>query len=132
MEDLLTDYAIEDELDKIKSSTCQEENVKFSLHCGLCESTDPVVSFCNDCSLPLCEFCQKAHQRLKQYYGHDIKSIDEIDSQLLSNRKRKRASHLVCSKHPTQAPQIFCSSCNMDLSAVSVSLKVTTVTHLLE
>ena len=112
VEGLLTDYAIEDELDKIKSSSCQEEKVKSSLRCGLCESTDPVVSFCNDCFLPLCEFCQKAHQRLKQYYGHDVKSIDEIDSQLLSKRKRKRASHLVCSKHPTQVPQIFCSSCD--------------------
>ena len=111
VEGLLTNYAIEDELDKIKSS-CQEENVKSSLRCGLCESTDPVVSFCNDCFLPLCEFCQKAHQRLKQYYGHDVKSIDEIDSQLLSKRKRKRASHLVCLKHPTQVPQIFCSSCD--------------------
>ena len=113
VEDLLTDYAIEDELDKIKSSSsCHEENVKFSLHCGLCEGTDPVVSFCNDCSLPLCEFCQKAHQYLKPYYGHGVKSIDDVDSQLLSKREIKRASHLVCSKHPTQVPQIFCSSCN--------------------
>ena len=112
VEGLLTDYAIEDELDKIKSSSYQEEKVKSSLRCGLCESTDPVVSFCNDCFLPLCEFCQKAHQRLKPYYGHGVKSIDEVDSQLLSKREIKRTSHFVCSKHPTQVPQIFCSSCD--------------------
>jgi hypothetical protein len=112
VEGLLTNYAIEDELGKIKTSSCQEENVESSLHCDLCESTDPVVSFCNNCSVPLCEFCHKAHQRLKQYYGHAVKSVGEIDSQLLSRKEIKRSSHLVCSKHPTQVPQIFCSSCD--------------------
>lgn len=108
---LLTDYAIEDELSQVKTSY-QGENVKSSMSCGLCESTDPVVSFCNNCSFPLCEFCHKAHQRLKQYNGHTVKSVDEIDSKLISRTVVERTSHLVCSKHPTQVLQIFCSSCD--------------------
>ena len=50
---LLTDYAIKEELDKLQSSRLQEEDTKFGLQCGLCESTDPAVSYCNDCSFPL-------------------------------------------------------------------------------
>lgn len=112
MDGLLTDYAIEDKLDKVRESSCQEEDLKFSLRCGLCESTDPVVSYCDNCSFPLCEFCHKAHQCLKQCNGHSVKSVDEIDSKLLSRMVVKHASHLVCTKHPTQVPQIFCNSCD--------------------
>ena len=109
---LLTDYAIEDELDKVKSS-CQKEDVnQSSLRCGLCESTDPVVSYCEDCAFSLCKFCRKAHQCLKQYSGHEVKSFDEINSKLLSKATQRHVGHLVCSKHPIQVPQIFCSSCD--------------------
>ena len=108
---LLTDYAIEDELYKVKSSY-QEKDMKSSLRCGLCESTDPVVVYCEDCSFPLCEFCHKAHQRLKPYNGHSVKPVNEIDSNLLSRASKKHLGNLTCSKHPIQVTQIFCSSCD--------------------
>ena len=109
---LLTDYAIKEELDKLQSSL-QEEDTKLGLQCGLCESTDPAVNYCNDCFFPLCEFCHKAHQRLKQYNGHNVKSINEINTKLLSRGSTQRhVGHLICSKHPTQVPQIFCNSCD--------------------
>jgi hypothetical protein len=38
--------------------------------------------------------------------------VGEIDSQSLSRKEIKHFSHLVCSKHPIQVPQIFCSSCD--------------------
>ena len=105
---LLTNFMVESERQKM---TDQQIGVK---HCGLCESTDPVVSYCVDCSSPLCNFCLKAHHRQKQYNRHCIKSVDEVNSKLLtSTRSRKHVGHLICSKHPTQVPQIFCNSCDV-------------------
>lgn len=112
---LLTDFSIESErrLNEADQSPWQQSDT-VELHCGLCNSTDPVVSYCADCSSPLCNFCLKAHHRQRQYGGHSVKSVDEVDSKLLcsTSKPQKHASHLVCSKHPTQVPQIFCNSCN--------------------
>ena len=63
-----------------------------------------MVSYCADCSSPLCNFCLKAHQRQRQYNRH-LKL-------LTSPRSQKHVGHLICSKHPTQVLQIFCNSCD--------------------
>ena len=111
---LLTDFAIESERHQQKKTLdqSQQQDSDVGLRCGLCESTDPVVSYCADCSSPLCNFCLKAHHRQRQYNGHSVKSVDEVDSKLLTSMPQKHISHLVCSKHPTQVPQIFCNSCD--------------------
>ena len=108
---LLTNFAVESERLKKTDQSSQQDDT--NLCCGLCESTDPVVSYCVNCSSPLCNFCLKAHHRQKQYNGHSVKSIDEVDSKLLTSpRSQKHVGHLICSKHPTQTPQIFCNSCD--------------------
>jgi hypothetical protein len=118
MDALLTDFAIESEQRRLKNAADQSlpEPKNVELRCGLCESTDPVVSYCDDCSSPLCDFCLRAHHRQRQYNGHCVKSIDEIDSKLLHDDTvlitQKHAGRLVCSKHLNQIPQIFCNSCN--------------------
>ena len=97
---LLTDFAIESELCRLKKV---DEQKDVELRCGLCESTDPVVSYCADCSSPLCDFCVRAHRRQRQYNGHSVKSIEEVDSKLLhddTSKLQKHAGGLVCSKHP--------------------------------
>lgn len=109
---LLTDYTIEQELNKLECTTQGEEDVKLNTRCCLCESTDPVVYFCDDCTFPMCDFCHKAHQRLKQYSGHSVRSVDEVDSKQLTSVKQKCLRRLVCSKHPIKVPQIFCNSCD--------------------
>ena len=110
---LLADYAIESQQLKKADKSLSRQN-DAELCCGLCENTDPVVSYCADCSSPLCGFCLKAHHRQRQYNGHSVKSIDEVDLKLLcsTSTPQKHAAHLVCSKHHTQVPQIFCSSCD--------------------
>ena len=114
---LLTNFAVESELCRLKKAADQSlpEQKDVELHCGLCESTDPVVSYCADCSSPLCDFCVRAHHRQRQYNGHSVKSIEEVDSKLLRDDTsilQRHAGRLVCSKHPNQIPQIFCNSCN--------------------
>ena len=72
-----------------------------------------MMSYCADCSSPLCNFCLKAHQRQRQYNRHCVKSVDEVDLKLLTSlRFQKHVGHLICSKHPTQVPQIFYNSCD--------------------
>jgi uncharacterized protein YbaR (Trm112 family) len=117
VDSLLTDFAIESELRRLKKadhSLSEQNDVK--LRCGLCESTDPVVSYCADCCSPLCNFCLRAHHRQRLYNGHCIKSIDEVDSKLLRDDTSiphiQHAGRLVCCKHLNQIPQIFCNSCN--------------------
>ena len=118
MDALLTDFAIESEQCRLKEayqSLGEHAQSDVKLRCGLCESTDPVVSYCADCSSPLCDFCIRAHRRQRQYNGHCVKSIEEVDSKLLHDNTtipQNRAGRLVCSKHPNQIPQIFCNSCN--------------------
>ena len=73
------------------------------------------MSYCADCSSPLCDFCVRAHHRQRQYNGHCVKSIDEVDSKLLQDDAsipHKHTGRLICSKHLNQVPQIFCNSCN--------------------
>ena len=111
---LLTDFAIKNESQQKKMGLDQsrQQDSHVELHCGLCESTDPVVSYCADCSSPLCNFCLEAHHRQRVYNGHSLKSVDEVDSKLLTSIPQKYVSHLFCSKHPSQLPQIFCNSCD--------------------
>ena len=108
---LLTDFAIESEQQSKAVASSMEQRDK-RLCCGLCDSTHSVVSYCDDCSSPLCNFCHEAHCRQRQYKVHAVKSIDEIDSSIVNtSTSRKHITHLVCSEHPTQVSQIFCDSC---------------------
>ena len=51
-----------------------EEDVK----CDKCDEDDPVVSYCPDCSLFLCQVCNEAHKRDKSSRGHGIVPLTEL------------------------------------------------------
>ena len=53
-----------------------EEDVK----CDKCDEDDPVVSYCPDCSLFLCQFCNEAHKRNRSSRGHGIVPLTELKS----------------------------------------------------
>lgn len=109
---LLTNFSIVDEQNKLSSSN-KSQDTTATLHCGLCESIDPVVSYCTDCLSGLCDFCHKAHQRQKIYHGHCIKKVDDIDTSALTEMARTESKgQLVCTRHPKEVPQIFCKSCD--------------------
>lgn len=55
------------------------------LECGKClgargeeEKPNTSVSFCYDCQVPLCEFCQRMHKLTLDLAGHHICSLEEI------------------------------------------------------
>ena len=53
-----------------------EEDVK----CDKCDEDDPVVSYCPDCSLFLCQVCNEAHKRDRSSRGHGIVPLTELRS----------------------------------------------------
>ena len=53
-----------------------EEDVK----CDNCDEDDPVVSYCPDCSIFLCQVCNEAHKRDKRSRGHGIVPLTELQS----------------------------------------------------
>ena len=53
-----------------------EEDVK----CDNCDEDDPVVSYCPDCSIFLCQVCNEAHKRDKRSRGHSIVPLTELQS----------------------------------------------------
>ena len=53
-----------------------QEDVK----CDKCDEDDPVVSYCPDCSLFLCQVCNEAHKRDRSSRGHSIVPLTELQS----------------------------------------------------
>ena len=111
VEVLLTNFAIDAELGNLEATQSLQQEIPKQ--CSLCESTsDPAVNYCDDCSFLLCDVCSKAHRRQKQYRGHTIRSVVEVDSSLLT-RTQRHSSGLICTKHSSQTPQIYCESCDV-------------------
>ena len=69
------------------------------LKCDKCDDeSDPVVAFCVDCSLCLCNDCNKAHS--KQNKTHDIVLLDKISQPSF------------CPEHPKYTIEHFCKTCD--------------------
>ena len=81
-------------------------NSQTTKMCDLCDSGDPAVSCCSDCSTNLCDFCSQAHRRQKQYRSH--KTVAIIGAQSAKNL-HEEAFH--CGAHATESLIVFCKNC---------------------
>jgi len=70
--------------------------------CGAC---DPIVAFCTNCELFLCNFCQESHKHSKSCSSHNLMSLSE----LRSNKNIKRGA-LKCQKH-NLGFDYYCEAC---------------------
>ena len=75
--------------------------------CEHCDSGDPVVSRCTDCSVFMCEFCVTAHKRINTFKGHQIISLAEV--QKLGTKALVKPSF--CAKHAGEPLKLFCETC---------------------
>ena len=76
--------------------------------CQNCNEDENAVSICSDCTIFLCDFCVKSHQRSKATNGHKIQSLDEMrkgDSDVLSVLPEKFE---MCPIHPTKPLELYC------------------------
>ena len=100
----------------VESQLREQTNVNGCkvIQCDGCgESSEPVVACCYDCAEHLCEFCCKAHKKLKKFVGHNVREladIDEVAKETLVLRKPQR--RCVCPRHPTEIVQLYCQSCD--------------------
>ena len=107
----LTDFVIENQLRERRSSTNGSSDL---IHCDGCnENSEPVVACCYDCAEYLCEFCSKAHQRLKKFVGHNVRVLSGLDKDCKETIVlRKPQERYVCARHPTETVQLYCQSCD--------------------
>ena len=98
----LTDFVIESRL-RVQSQSSAK------LSCDECDSTESVVSLCDDCSEYLCDFCTTAHQRQRRFVGHKIRKTWEVD---VKKDKQRKSTFLLCPKHQSETIQLFCQQCD--------------------
>ena len=108
----LTDFIIENQLREHSSSANGSSDL---IQCDGCdESSEPVVACCYDCAEYLCEFCSKAHKRLKKFVGHNVKVLSDLYKDCKETIVlRKPQGRYVCARHPTEIVQLYCQSCDI-------------------
>ena len=104
----LTDYVIESQL---REQSSPKTNSSNSILCDGCsESSEPVIACCFDCAEYLCDFCFKAHKKLRKFAGHNVKELAKLDKETI--RLRKPHGKYVCPQHPVESVQLYCQSCD--------------------
>eukprot|EP00731_Ephydatia_muelleri_P010589 Em0005g1175a len=80
--------------------------------CGRCDESiaAPAVAFCYDCNCPLCEFCHKMHERVKDLQSHKCCSLKEIKGATQITVKPSTQAVPLCQKHNTEL-KWFCLKC---------------------
>ena len=89
---------------------CLQEQVSSEVTpiCQNCEDEEKAVSSCIECTIFLCEFCEKSHKKTKVTKRHKICSFDEM-----GNGNDDIASMLpekveLCPTHPTKPLELYC------------------------
>ena len=60
----------------LKCTVDSEEEV----NCDMCDEDDPVVSYCPNCSLFMCQVCNDAHKRDRSFRGHGVAPLTKLRS----------------------------------------------------
>ena len=82
-----------------------EEEVR----CDECDEDEPVVAYCPECNLFLCQFCYETHKRNKRFQGHGIVPLAELRSSKTIPLEAKTKVPL-CKEHDEQL-KYFCETC---------------------
>ena len=86
----------------------QAGSKKVTPICQNCEEGENAVSSCRECSMFLCEFCEKAHQRFKATRQHKICSLDEMRKGTGEVPSILPEKVEMCPTHPTKPLEFYC------------------------
>ena len=78
-----------------------------------CEKCDDVnaTGFCRDCGEFICDACTTVHNKWKEFKGHSVLSLDDVQTEAtILVRRKKRVSY--CPRHPKMELKIFCETCS--------------------
>ena len=70
-----------------------------------------VKGFCRDCGQFICKLCLTMHGKWKEFQGHEISTLDEVQETASKMVTPKKVSS-VCSKHATEPIKIYCETCD--------------------
>jgi len=82
-----------------------EEEMK----CDECDEDEPVVAYCPECNLFLCQFCYENHKRNKRFRGHGIVPLTELKSNKSVPLEAKLKIPL-CQEHNEEL-KYYCETC---------------------
>ena len=68
-------------------------------------------AYCRDCGGFVCELCLTMHKKWKEYAGHDISSLEDIEKEVAALVPPKKVV-MTCSKHPNEQLKLYCETCN--------------------
>ena len=68
-------------------------------------------AYCRDCGGFVCELCLTMHKKWKEYTGHDISSLEDIEKEVAALVPPKKVV-MTCSKHPNEQLKLYCETCN--------------------
>ena len=79
--------------------------------CDDCVDDSPAVSYCCECSIFLCSFCQKSHQKRRETIRHKLIEIG-------TNKPHDKMPHvphkpMYCSQHTDEKLKFYCHTCQI-------------------
>ncbi|XP_065889263.1 E3 ubiquitin-protein ligase TRIM71-like [Dysidea avara] len=103
---------------KSEDDTDDETEVK----CDDCGSDDPVVALCINCTLCLCEDCNKYHSQKNK--THDVVQLSGVCLPMATGGAgvQPKEKVLNCTKHPKNELEYYCQNCQ-NLICLSCSVK---------
>ena len=102
----LCDLSILPELEVAKATTKKEE----TKICDFCITGEVAISYCNECSEYLCEYCNGMHKRSKRSSTHTVTSLEEA---ALFGSLHAIKQDPYCCHHPDYKLEIFCKTCDI-------------------
>ena len=104
----LSDLSILPELEIAKATT----EIKQTKICDFCITGEVAVSYCNECTEYLCEYCKGMHKRGKRSSTHTVTLLEEAALFGSSSISHVNKQDPYCSQHPDYKIEIFCKTCD--------------------
>ena len=87
----------------------QAKSKKVTPICQSCEDGEVATSSCSECAIFLCDFCEKAHRKMKTFSGHKIRSLDELKKGSATDIPSILPEKVeMCPIHPTKPLELYC------------------------
>ena len=87
----------------------QASSKKVTPICQSCEDGEVATSSCSECAIFLCDFCEKAHRKMKTFSGHKIRSLDELRKGSATDIPSILPEKVeICPVHPTKPLELYC------------------------
>ena len=86
----------------------QASSKKVTPICQNCNEGENAVASCSECTIFLCEFCEKAHRRFKATSQHKIVSLDEMRRGTGEVPVILPEKVDMCPTHPTRPLELYC------------------------